>query len=617
MRLKKTWFHYIMLILYILFAGALYVVLMRSFLDTAGYPAIAFPISMLVFLVLPFLIFQLLHFLFSKGNFYRPTKELPYTVIEVGIVIILLIFVNAERLYGTLEFNVNFIGDLSCFNTAIVQKDQVISLLQYDSSHFYSFVLSVLFLFLGNNQFVGVLFNIFIQILALAVWYFAVRTYLGRFVATSTIVLLTVYPVFSNSVNYADPANFMLLLFGIALLAAFRLNKKLWEHPTYVVRGSLSALMTGIILGAAVYVDLVFLSVVIMVCLLILNHYQVKKNIVIILLQELLFLIGGAASFVLLIYVEALKTTTFYYDVLLSKIYSLENLTHYTLQNLYSGTNVTYFLVLLTISLFYVWGFLKNKQDHAVFFIFPMATAIFFQLVVAKKGTLDYQLILVSCLCIFVSVGLERMVRKDKIVEPLRSLEYPELLLYEENEPESLQKVQVQNTKTIKKSEKQDIVAEQSALTEQNVIIEEPAFKEQDVITELNLASAEVIAKTDESKEQKIINEEPVQEQMPRQDTELLEKKKRFFHIKSHQKQLHEKAEDNKLMETKKKEILSSEENLQTEAAEKQIKYIENPLPVPKRHVKKEMNYSFEPNMDFMDYDITELADGDDFDLLN
>lgn len=48
---------------------------------------------------------------------------------------------------------------------------------------------------------------------------------------------------------------------------------------------------------------------------------------------------------------------------------------------------------------------------------------------------------------------------------------------------------------------------------------------------------------------------------------------------------------------------------------EKPIKYIPNPLPLPKKHVKKELNYSFEIPEEKMKYDIEELIENDDFDL--
>lgn len=47
----------------------------------------------------------------------------------------------------------------------------------------------------------------------------------------------------------------------------------------------------------------------------------------------------------------------------------------------------------------------------------------------------------------------------------------------------------------------------------------------------------------------------------------------------------------------------------------KPIKFIENPLPLPKKHVKKEMNYAFEPTKDQMHYDLNNYRLDDDYDL--
>lgn len=47
----------------------------------------------------------------------------------------------------------------------------------------------------------------------------------------------------------------------------------------------------------------------------------------------------------------------------------------------------------------------------------------------------------------------------------------------------------------------------------------------------------------------------------------------------------------------------------------KPIKFIENPLPLPKKHVKKEMNYAFEPTQEQMHYDLNNYQIDDDYDL--
>lgn len=69
------------------------------------------------------------------------------------------------------------------------------------------------------------------------------------------------------------------------------------------------------------------------------------------------------------------------------------------------------------------------------------------------------------------------------------------------------------------------------------------------------------------------------------------------------------------LMEPAETEVLVEDleiEDMQT--GKKPVQFIENPLPLPKKHVKKTMDYKFQPEERLMKYDI-EIKDGDDFDL--
>lgn len=45
------------------------------------------------------------------------------------------------------------------------------------------------------------------------------------------------------------------------------------------------------------------------------------------------------------------------------------------------------------------------------------------------------------------------------------------------------------------------------------------------------------------------------------------------------------------------------------------VKLLENPLPLPKKHVKKVMNYAFEPTLEQMHYDLNNYDVNDDYDL--
>ena len=60
------------------------------------------------------------------------------------------------------------------------------------------------------------------------------------------------------------------------------------------------------------------------------------------------------------------------------------------------------------------------------------------------------------------------------------------------------------------------------------------------------------------------------------------------------------------------------EKNKETEVVEedlnKKIEFIENPLPVPKKHIRKTMDYAFVPEESLMKYDI-HVSDNDDYDI--
>ena len=61
--------------------------------------------------------------------------------------------------------------------------------------------------------------------------------------------------------------------------------------------------------------------------------------------------------------------------------------------------------------------------------------------------------------------------------------------------------------------------------------------------------------------------------------------------------------------------VEKSEKKEVTEEEKPKVKLLENPLPVPKKHMKKEMNYGFEPSEDQMHYDLNNYRVDDDYDL--
>lgn len=117
-----------------------------------------------------------------------------------------------------------------------------------------------------------------------------------------------------------------------------------------------------------------------------------------------------------------------------------------------------------------------------------------------------------------------------------------------------------------------------------------------------------------------------IKEEIQIQDIESFEKSETEEEIKKSEiKKSEIKKSEIEKMEIKESEIkaVTGQENSrnvqeqqpqETAEEKKTVKYIENPLPLPKRHVKKEMDYGFEPDCDLMKYDVM-VEENDDFDL--
>lgn len=107
-----------------------------------------------------------------------------------------------------------------------------------------------------------------------------------------------------------------------------------------------------------------------------------------------------------------------------------------------------------------------------------------------------------------------------------------------------------------------------------------------------------------------------IKEEIQIQDIESFEKSETEEEIKKSEIEKMEIKESEIKAVTGQENSRNVQEQLPQETAEekKTVKYIENPLPLPKRHVKKEMDYGFEPDCDLMKYDVM-VEENDDFDL--
>ena len=79
---------------------------------------------------------------------------------------------------------------------------------------------------------------------------------------------------------------------------------------------------------------------------------------------------------------------------------------------------------------------------------------------------------------------------------------------------------------------------------------------------------------------------------------------------------VNEATEEKPVESIEDKPIENAEEKTaeQTEEKREVPQFFETPLPMPKKHVKKSIDYAFEPSDDLMKYDV-EISPNDDFDI--
>ena len=125
----------------------------------------------------------------------------------------------------------------------------------------------------------------------------------------------------------------------------------------------------------------------------------------------------------------------------------------------------------------------------------------------------------------------------------------------------------------------------------QNCIFGGQARLMQTMIEEINQAAGEI---------------EAVEEAGPAQENESV---KEADHIQEGGKR--DKAEEIEVLDLTKEE---TPEEQQAEEPVKKPRYIKNPLPLPKKHVRRQMDYQYTVDDKDMNYDV-EVGDDDDFDL--
>ena len=255
MKMKKTWFSYLMWLVAAVFTGVLSAVYLSAYIKSKG--GLNEFITVLV-VCLAFAADVLLWFLFRKAAALLSEKH-PWDshladMWECFIVMCLFAGAALYRIHALLHFT-GTVENSVFYDMASVKAAEGIPQIAHGISYVYTALLSFLLSFTGNKVAAGIFLQLFIQLAALLVFFFAVRLFTGRKEAVCAMAFMAFSPLFHKEMFRISPESLHLLIYAAGLLLlglyAGRAEAGQSKKSSYAIFA-----LTGCYAGIAGYLDL-------------------------------------------------------------------------------------------------------------------------------------------------------------------------------------------------------------------------------------------------------------------------------------------------------------------------------------------------------------------------
>lgn len=250
---RKTWFDYV---LWAVYAGLC--VMLLAFTGYHIYASyVGLPMARLgAFLVFPVLVcvyFALRLACQAVGKKHGLSAH-SASMLEALVVSVSFIFGLLIRISRLLHTPPEAVAGVY-YEQALVRAGRAAAPLTHGVSDLYVRCLTVVFSFLGNGPASAMLFQVFLQLIAMALGFCAVKKAAGRMAAGISLLLLAFAGTFLDKIPVVDPECLFLVLylFGLFLIVSFlkavlrgQLGKGCWPF----------AFLLGTVLGVLVYLEL-------------------------------------------------------------------------------------------------------------------------------------------------------------------------------------------------------------------------------------------------------------------------------------------------------------------------------------------------------------------------
>lgn len=505
MRVRKTWFSYILWVLFSCSLAVIFYFSLSSYLNLLGISDLRQSGGIIaICAVVLITLFCLAEWFFNrKSNKDREERDKIYSILVI-ILLIILFFLFRILLFTAIDDDILLFSKF--VKNALIQNGKEISFHLSSLEDMFSSLLTLSFLFLGNKGIAVWVLQLFFQTVCFVFSYFGIKRIAGRIPALAVCFGITVLPMFFNSVITDETASLKLCIASMAL----------WMISLYkdgLEKKGMKELLTILIsafLGILCFYDNIFIAFFFLpaiICLETKMQSMLRKA-----LNIILWFIFGLTGYGFLAFGDSIfRDGNLFVHI---ENYFMQRYTvNFEPSLVVSFSAMNYLFIVFAFCISYIIMFIKTEYDEAHLFIFVLLVEFGVLIIFYPKDALVYYYLLAVCFLSIAGAGIRNLV----------------------------------------------------------------------------LSSEECIAKKEKEKQQAL---------------EDIDAQKEFI---EYFKGTDDLTDQKKLYENSDKD---TNESVREEVNDviKSIQYIENPLPLPKKHEKKEMGYGFEPDEDKMhfDFDLTE-----------
>lgn len=596
MTYRKTWFSYVLWVIYSILcvillvqAGNVWVSYLagipyaKGFPDAvmaplAGIPRAALPYLGLLVIPVTALLYWIVRVLAGIIRKKCIWKERVVRIVECLMVFITIaggIFLRIDSarasisMLGNEQFLLNYVSGTEYYDLAVVTAEGTVPFMAYGAAYLYVMCLSVVLSFLGNKIASAVILQVFLQIGGLGFAYAVTRKLAGNLPAYIILLYLAYSPCCLRMLTQFSPEWFFFDLYMIGLLIIASFVKDYCANQFSRLMAVAGAVGAGVVIGILAYLDITAVTLLVVIVAAATGRKTIregepacsslKMNAAVIATTVISCMAGWLSAAAIAAYANGTSLPDSVETWIALHIYDTQTFGY---KILYPYIWDIYIIgIVVILAAFLVFEFFRNgrEQNYMLWFLICALAA---PTPLAVLGVHAYGIFSFYIWGVLAGLGLQNCIFGGKVQLMQEIIE--EINSVTEDAVGAEDKIEIADAA---------IVREEGIGNRQDT---QGFWATEDILEEPEPVSYEKLTVIQESKEASNQSEQP--------ETFTLEWK-------------------------------DSKQPVAEECAiEEEPRFIENPLPLPKKHVKKEMDYQYLVTEENMKYDV-EVPEDDDFDI--